>query len=62
MIEAYEKLRDQVLEMHLPGTQEHALQDMFDMWLRALYRVHEELAADRDRDANAESPQTVDLN
>lgn len=44
MIEAYERLREQVLGMHLPLGEAHALQDMFDVWLHALYRVHEGLA------------------
>lgn len=71
MIEAYEKLRDQVLEMHLPVTQAHALQDMFDVWLNALYRVHEGLADESDHEnvkeihppseLEVESLQTVDL-
>lgn len=67
MIEAYEKLRDQVLDMHLPVEEAHALQDVFDVWLRALYRVHEGLAeADAKMvyvpgEGEVEALQTVDL-
>lgn len=43
MIEAYEKLRDQVLDMRLGREQEHALDDMLGMWLGALYKVHDDL-------------------
>lgn len=67
MIEAYEKLRDQVLDMHLPNDEVHALQDMFDLWLRALYRVHEGLVESRAKtvyvpeEGEVEELQTVDL-
>lgn len=66
MIEAYEKLRDRVADMHLPSGEAHALQDMFDVWLRALYRVHEGLAEARAKtvyvpEDGVEELQTVDL-
>ncbi|KAJ4422222.1 hypothetical protein N0V82_003082 [Gnomoniopsis sp. IMI 355080] len=67
MIEAYEKLRDQVLDMHLPSGEAHALQDMFDVWLKALYKVHEGLVGARAKtvyvpeDGEVEELQTVDL-
>ncbi|ROV91069.1 hypothetical protein VMCG_09582 [Cytospora schulzeri] len=49
MIEAYEKLRDQVLEMNvgMPVEEVRALMGMFNMWIRALYGVHERLGRDR---------------
>ncbi|KAI0405136.1 hypothetical protein F4802DRAFT_564557 [Xylaria palmicola] len=41
MIEAYEKLRDQVLPTHKRGTQDSPLRAMFDTWLEALHSVHD---------------------
>lgn len=67
MIEAYEKLRDQVLDMHLPKGEAHALQDMFNVWLRALYKVHDGLAEARAKvvyvpgEGEVEALQMVDL-
>lgn len=67
MIEAYEKLREQVSNMHLPSGEAHALQDMFDVWLRALYRVHEGLVEAGaktvyvPKEGEVEDLQTVDL-
>ncbi|KAK7747303.1 hypothetical protein SLS53_001556 [Cytospora paraplurivora] len=49
MIEAYERLRDQVLGMEredggdMPAEEARALRGMFNMWLWALYRVHDRL-------------------
>ncbi|KAK3316256.1 hypothetical protein B0H66DRAFT_534515 [Apodospora peruviana] len=45
MIEAYERLRDQLVGM---GIQEELrpLEMMFDMWLRALYTIHDALISD----------------
>ncbi|KAK1836696.1 hypothetical protein QBC39DRAFT_56732 [Podospora conica] len=39
MIEAYERLRDQLA----PGQAGGPVADMFDTWLRALYRIHDDL-------------------
>ncbi|CAN8098091.1 unnamed protein product [Discula destructiva] len=69
MIEAYGKLRDQVQDMQLPLSEVHALQDMFDMWLGALHRVHDDLADERETLKGVRAPsehrvewlQTVDL-
>ncbi|KAI1504712.1 hypothetical protein F5X99DRAFT_370771 [Biscogniauxia marginata] len=43
MIEAYERLRDQIHEMHLEQVQLGAVEAMFDMWLRALYEIHDKM-------------------
>ncbi|KAI1131105.1 hypothetical protein F5Y10DRAFT_89808 [Nemania abortiva] len=40
MIEAYEKLRDQVLRTHEGDAQDGPLTAMFDTWLKALHSVH----------------------
>lgn len=65
MIEAYEKLRDRTLDMQLPMDQERALDDMLSTWLGALYRVHEELAEQREAwspsQDEVEALQSVDL-
>ncbi|KAL2144815.1 hypothetical protein VTI28DRAFT_8477 [Corynascus sepedonium] len=46
MIEAYERLRDQMAELGATGNYEQAreMERMFDMWLRALYSVHGSMA------------------
>ncbi|KAI3324410.1 hypothetical protein HD806DRAFT_522195 [Xylariaceae sp. AK1471] len=41
MIEAYEKLRDQVLETHEGGVNDGPLKTMFDTWLKALHSIHD---------------------
>ncbi|KAI0864032.1 hypothetical protein F4860DRAFT_27688 [Xylaria cubensis] len=41
MIEAYEKLRDQVLRTHEGGVEESPLRATFDMWLKALHSIHD---------------------
>lgn len=56
MIEAYEKLRGQVLGMHMPKSEALALTDMFDVWLRALYRVHEGLIYDGEYEKKFYAP------
>ncbi|KAI5922888.1 hypothetical protein F4810DRAFT_671896 [Camillea tinctor] len=43
MIEAYEKLRDQVREMQLGKDQKGAMEAMLDMWLKALYDIHDKM-------------------
>lgn len=43
MIEAYEKLRDQVQERRLPRDQQQATKAMLDTWLKALYAVHNDM-------------------
>ncbi|KAJ4293784.1 hypothetical protein N0V88_005293 [Collariella sp. IMI 366227] len=43
MIEAYERLRDQMAELSGGNEQARRMEMMFDMWLRALYGVHEAL-------------------
>jgi hypothetical protein len=40
MIEAYERLREQVLASDLPDDEVLGLELMFDTWLKSLYRVH----------------------
>lgn len=47
MIEAYERLRDQVMNMRLRPDELRPLDTMFDMWLRALYNVHDKLTEGR---------------
>ncbi|KAI2636690.1 hypothetical protein GGS21DRAFT_41111 [Xylaria nigripes] len=44
MIEAYEKLRDQVLEMREAGVNDATLKVIFDTWLKALHSIHEGMA------------------
>ncbi|KAI0477410.1 hypothetical protein GGR56DRAFT_407856 [Xylariaceae sp. FL0804] len=46
MIEAYERLRDDVLGPRQPGPQLEALEPVFDMWLHALHQVHAKLTGD----------------
>ncbi|KAK3384461.1 hypothetical protein B0T24DRAFT_86778 [Lasiosphaeria ovina] len=46
MIEAYEKLRDELSQASLGNEELRPLQTVFDMWLRALYSVHDRLAGD----------------
>ncbi|KAI1770339.1 hypothetical protein F4818DRAFT_264624 [Hypoxylon cercidicola] len=43
LIEAYERLRDQVLGMHLDRDQERSLNAMLDTWIKALYAVHDKM-------------------
>lgn len=43
MIEAYERLRDQVLGMHLDHEQEGSLDVMLNTWIKALYAVHDKM-------------------
>ncbi|GAB1315810.1 Mating-type switching protein swi10 [Madurella fahalii] len=43
MIEAYEKLRDRILESGNGSEESRSLGMMFDMWLRALYTIHDSL-------------------
>ncbi|KKY38773.1 putative mating-type switching protein swi10 [Diaporthe ampelina] len=63
MIEAYETLRDQVLQMGLPADEAEALRGAFDMWLRALYRVHDGFARETSgpSDGDIEAIQAEDL-
>ncbi|KAI0453034.1 hypothetical protein F5B21DRAFT_315320 [Xylaria acuta] len=41
MIEAYEKLRNQVLRTHEGGIEESSLRATFDTWLKALHSIHD---------------------
>ncbi|OTA83799.1 hypothetical protein M434DRAFT_400615 [Hypoxylon sp. CO27-5] len=43
MIEAYERLRDKIFDMHLDHAQERALNTMLDTWIKALYAVHDRM-------------------
>lgn len=43
MIEAYERLRDQVHEMNLDRNQERSLDATLDTWIKALYAVHDQM-------------------
>lgn len=74
MIEAYERLRDQVATEaktnNLSPGEAQSLEAMFDMWLRALYRVHEGItragtpwagACDVPDEREVEALSTVDL-
>ncbi|KAL2150775.1 hypothetical protein VTH82DRAFT_7338 [Thermothelomyces myriococcoides] len=40
MIEAYERLRDQMAELSPSNEQALLMERMFDMWLRSLYSIH----------------------
>ncbi|KAM0286785.1 hypothetical protein ACHAQH_000805 [Verticillium albo-atrum] len=46
MIEAYEKLRDQVLEMGSQHDGLNGVETMFDTWLGALYSLHDTLSGE----------------
>ena len=46
MIEAYERVRDQLLDARLRQDELQPLELMFDMWLRALYTIHDALMSD----------------
>ncbi|KAK3381435.1 hypothetical protein B0H63DRAFT_204654 [Podospora didyma] len=47
MIEAYERLRDQLSEApRLRNEELRTMENMFDMWLRALYTIHDNLTGD----------------
>ncbi|POS69524.1 hypothetical protein DHEL01_v212083 [Diaporthe helianthi] len=63
MIEAYEALRDQVLQMALPVDESEALSATFDMWLKALYRVHDDFAraTSGPSDSDVEAMRAEDL-
>ncbi|CAJ2505481.1 Uu.00g128750.m01.CDS01 [Anthostomella pinea] len=43
MIEAYERLRDQLLIMQLGDIQTSLMEAIFDMWLRTLYTIHDKM-------------------
>ncbi|GAP86768.1 putative mating-type switching protein swi10 [Rosellinia necatrix] len=43
MIEAYSKLRDQLLTTHGTNVQNSSLKILFDTWLKALHSVHDEM-------------------
>jgi hypothetical protein len=49
MIEAYEKLRDQVDRMRLDPAQARSVQDIFGTWIQALYTVHDNLAGSEEQ-------------
>ncbi|KAH9907382.1 hypothetical protein F4778DRAFT_721736 [Xylariomycetidae sp. FL2044] len=63
MIEAYEKLRDEVLGSRLEGGQRSAVEGMFDMWLNALYVVHDRMTGrdDQRSESNYEELEQEDL-
>ena len=46
MIEAYERLRDQVADMRLQNDETRGVELMFDTWLGALYAIHDSIAGD----------------
>lgn len=46
MIEAFERLRDQVAEMRLGISQVSGVETMFETWLQALYTIHDSLATE----------------
>jgi hypothetical protein len=46
MIEAYERLRDQILDMRMPTDTAKAAGEMLDVWLHALYDIHDSLTGD----------------
>ena len=46
MIEAYERLREELLDMRLRYEDSRPLEQMFDMWLRSLYSIHDTLKDD----------------
>lgn len=46
MIEAYERLRDQVLEAKRQTDEAQNLETVFDTWLKALYTLHDQMTSD----------------
>ncbi|OHF00298.1 hypothetical protein CORC01_04487 [Colletotrichum orchidophilum] len=46
MIEAYERLRDQVLEARKQTEEAQNLETVFDIWLKALYTLHDQMTSD----------------
>ncbi|KAL1873110.1 hypothetical protein VTK73DRAFT_1115 [Phialemonium thermophilum] len=48
MIEAYEHLRDRILDMRNDSDEIRSLELMFDLWLRVLCAIHDSLASDED--------------
>ncbi|KXH43189.1 hypothetical protein CSAL01_12595 [Colletotrichum salicis] len=46
MIEAYERLRDQVLEARRQTDESQNLETVFDTWLKALYTLHDQMTSD----------------
>ncbi|KAK4149592.1 hypothetical protein C8A00DRAFT_18740 [Chaetomidium leptoderma] len=57
MIEAYERLRDQMAELSSGNEQARSLEMMFDMWLRALHSIHHSMTGGQgvgDNDYGAE--------
>ncbi|KAK1975957.1 hypothetical protein LZ30DRAFT_785904 [Colletotrichum cereale] len=46
MIEAYEKLRDRVVEAGQQSENAKNVEAMFDTWLRALYNMHDKMTSD----------------
>ncbi|KAK2004948.1 hypothetical protein LX36DRAFT_705847 [Colletotrichum falcatum] len=46
MIEAYERLRDRVLETERQSEDVKNMEAMFDTWLRALYSMHDKITSD----------------
>ncbi len=47
MIEAYERLRDQMAELSHSNEEARSMEMMFDMWLRALYTIHDSMTRDQ---------------
>lgn len=62
MIEAYERLRDQLYDMRLPYEDKRPLEQMFDMWLRSLYSIHASLnEQSRDCESDYDALETEEL-
>lgn len=62
MIEAYERLHDQIAEARLCCDELRPLEMMFDMWLRALYTIHDSLTGEgRASESEYEDMGTEDL-
>ena len=47
MIEAYERLRDQMAELSHSNEEARSMEMMFDMWLRALYAIHDSMTGNQ---------------
>lgn len=57
MIEAYERLRDQLHQKFDNREEKRTIEMMFDMWLRTLYMIHSSMARDdRSTDSEYETP------
>jgi hypothetical protein len=61
MIEAYEGLREQLLDSRFRPDEARSLETMFDTWLQALYSIHNSMTHEgrsTDSDSHYDEPET----